>query len=895
MKKFWIFIFLSLFVFSAQAAEPAVVIENLQETPIAAEIEHPDFNQRLNRILTELQHFDTQYPGNAIYTDFSADVASRFPELSTQEVMDYENYIRKSLAIYRWGKNLYQSYKEKLLAPETPPLILDDSEYDLLSPAPEYIAADSPIIIEDFKKVISYSSDPKDTKSYIAKLAYDAKHGGAHSDWSEFVNLANAIDWRHIFSYDIYYHSPLTGNKGIGDWNGDANSLRARILTIETGTGGANKIRGAIHLLTAPQHFVIATGNQKGKAPQISFAGSDNLRNISYNLPMPERFLFPDDPWQDLAIYSGEIAIPFTAEISDSAKPAQIAAELNLWLCDKTQQCLPLRLMPQLRLESENTRESSVAAYIRQLHNQQIRSASEQISVTAAGVENLAEQGEILKIELKSREKISFFDIFINSPNEILLQRPRVTIDGKNITARVLPVDAGQSLKDKDFEIIANLNGRYLMRQQYHFAAMDNAPAGNRLSWHLIWLALLGGFILNFMPCVFPVLSLKLFSLTRFGARRSAVVRRNFAYTLFGLFGAFAVLAAILALLKVLSLGIGWGMQFQSPIFLVLMVLAIVLFILQIGGLVEIRLPDKWQSQAAAEHNNLLNFLTGTLVVLMATPCTAPYLSTVIGFALAGSVSDIFAVMAAVAAGLALPYILLYAFPSLIVFVPTPGPWMKKLNRFMLIMLWLTLLWLFSVVWAQTGWGFALRLIPYALLFAACCALIRLNRETADSAANARAVRAVEHLLLAAALLISVIAAGDAHYAGKRHLQELRHQTVPAIEQTEIANLLRQGKTVLVTVGADWCLTCRYNNAMVFKNPSFLRNIADKGVAIINVDWTNYDNSTLQFMEKYGRSGLPFYIIFSPLLPEGMVLPELLNEQDLNRLINNITLYQPPA
>ena len=892
MKKFLTLIFLFLFIFSAQAAEKTLVIEDLRET---AEPEYPTFEQKLNRIISELQHFDTQYPDNAIYTDFSADVASRFPELSSQEVMDYENYIRKTLGIYRWGKNLYQSYKEKLLAPETPPLILDDSEYDLLSPEPEYIASDSPVIIEDFKKVISYSSDPKDTKSYIAKLSYNARHGNDRSDWEEFADLANVIDWRHIFYYDIYYHSPITGSKGIGDWTGDADSLRARILTIETGTAEKTNIRGAIHLLTAPQHFVIATNNQRGRAPQIRFS-ADNLQNIRYNLPVPERFLFPDDPWQDLAIYSGESSIPFTADITDLTKPVQISAELDFWLCDQKLQCRPLQLTPQLQLKVIKARESSVSTYVRQLHNLQTRSTSGQLSVIAAGTEKLGDQGEILKIELKSRKKIDFFDVFINSPDNILLQRPRITIDGKNITVRVLPVDAAQKLADKDFEIIANLNGHYTLRQQYHFAARNSRPAGNRLSLHLIWLALLGGFILNFMPCVFPVLSLKLFSLTRFGARRPAAIRRNFAYTMLGLFGGFALLATILAFIKALGISIGWGMQFQSPIFLVLIFLAIVIFILQIGGLIEIRLPAKLQNAAATEQNdNLLHFLTGTMIVLMATPCTAPYLSTVIGFALTGSIGDIFAIMAAVATGLALPYILLYAFPALIIFMPAPGPWMEKLNRFMQIMLWLTLIWLFSVIWAQTGWGFALRFALYALLFAACFALIRLNCEDAENAEDEQLGYIVNKFLLVVALLLAVVAVADARFAGKNRLQELRRQTVPTIEQAEISHLLQQGKTVLVTVGADWCLTCRYNNAMVFKNPSFERNITDKGVAVINIDWTNYDSSTLQFMEKYGRSSLPFYIIFSPLLPEGMVLPELLNERDLNRLINNITLYRPPA
>lgn len=898
MKKFSILIIFCLFSFICRADEKPSVILDLQETPVAAEIEDLSAEERINRLIEEAQHFDRQYPGNALNTDFSEDVAARFPGLSRQEVYDYESYIRQGLSAYRFFKDLYQKYTDALLVPPNPPLVLDDREYDLLSPQTDYVNADGTVIIQDFKKVISYSSDPKDTRSYIAKLAYDSKHGKSHSAFDEFYYIADSIDWRHIFYYDIYYHSPLTGNRGIGTWEGDKETVRARVITVETGTEDKTELTGAIHIFTAPGYYITATGNGNGMAPQINFEKTQNLKNIKYTLPLPARLL-GKDTWEDRAIYSGEIAIPFTAELETPGAPIRLEAQLDLNLCDKTRQCRKISLSSILELQGEYSRTSSVAAFIRQIHYTKPAPQLAELPIRYLAVEEVAGQGEILKIIFDSNENISFFDMFVDFADGIATQRPRITIDGREITVRILPVNPSQKIAGRSFEIMANLNGKYFLRTTKTAALNPNAaPRRRELSWTLLGLAFLGGFILNFMPCVFPVLSLKLFSLTRFGARRQPEVRRNFAYTLLGIFCSFFVLASFLALLKFIGTGIGWGMQFQSPVFLVLMIMAVILFILQISGLAEVRLPRFVQEiDNRSRPDSFLHFFTGILVVLMATPCTAPYLGTAVGFALSGSIADIFAVMAAIGAGLALPYILLFAFPALIILVPTPGPWMQKLNRFMLLMLAATLVWLMTVLLAQTNMWFIIRMLFYGLLFALFCWLMQVNREMVDEAETAdrspHLVRRIANTLLALAMTVTAIAAVDGKIAGDRHMEEVRRKTVPSLQQQEISRLLAEGKTVLVSVGADWCLTCHYNNAAVFKNPAFTRNLADKQVEVIHVDWTNYDSETLRFMEKYGRSGLPFYIIFSPLIPEGMVLSEILNEPELTRLINNITTYQP--
>jgi len=895
MKKLSIFLTFLLFSHLCQAQTPANLIFDLKEQPVAAEIEPVGIEKTLNRIITEAQHFDKQYPDNAIYSDFSEDVASRFPELTPQQVYDYESYIRHGLLTYRFFNNIYQKYKDFMIVPQNPPLVLDDKEYDLFSPQTEYIDAnDGTVVIEDFKKVISYSSDPKDSRSYMAKLKYNTQQGKDSSAFGEFNFIADNIDWRHIFDYDIYRHSPITGDRGIGAWTGDKQTVRASILTIETGTQDKTSLTGLIHLLVAPGYYIAANGNAEGSKPKIDFANSQNIASVKYILPTPVRLLC-SAPWQDCAIYDGEIAIPFKAELEKASAPLHLITNLHLHLCQKDSGCQEVELQPQLSLKDEYSRTSSSSAFIRQIHQLRPRDQLAELKINHISAEEIPGQGQLLKITLTSQEKISYFDIFADAESGIKMQRPRITIDGKEITVRLLPVNPDQKIADENFEITANLNGKYFLRAYKKAELTPAQTPEKKLSWHLLLLAFLGGFILNFMPCVFPVLSLKLFSLTRFGARRLPEVQRNFGYTLLGLFGGFLILATLLSALKYIGLNLGWGMQFQSPIFLVVMILAVILFILQAGGAITIRLPHFRQPQN--QPDNFLHFLTGILVVLMATPCTAPYLGTAIGFALAGTVSDIFAIMAAIALGLSFPYILLFAIPSLIILVPHPGPWMQKLNHFMIFMLFLTLGWLLSVLWAQTNFWFIVRLVVYSLLFAWLSWLIHFNTEADDDTLqrSPETIRKTRNILLLLVTIPVFIAVIDGHLAGKRHMQEVMRQTVPSIQKQKVDQYVQEGKTVLVSVGADWCLTCRYNDILIFKNPAFERNIEDKNIELIKVDWTDYDAQTLQFMEQYGRSGLPFYIIFSPLIPEGMILPELLNESDLSKLISNITLPRKPS
>ena len=312
-------------------------------------------------------------------------------------------------------------------------------------------------------------------------------------------------------------------------------------------------------------------------------------------------------------------------------------------------------------------------------------------------------------------------------------------------------------------------------------------------------------------------------------------------------------------------------------------------------GLYSISLPEKLEQKLLRRSgkNDWLPLLTGVLVVVMSTPCTAPYLGTTIGFALAGSTLDIFINLLAVALGLSVPYLLVCFMPDITAFIPKPGPWMNKLNTVMRIMLLLTMVWLFSILWAQTEAWTCIRLAVYLCLFLLLVwfRYLLLN-QIAVSELEAEVKNGVVRLIGLGFVLLSVlIVVGSSwdvtHSFYRQREQEIQTKT-RQIDFTEIAADVRAGKTVIVNVGADWCLTCTYNDKLVFGNIG-VKNLLDRyNVKMINVDWTNYSAEILNFMSRYGRRGIPFYILFSPNIPEGMVLPEIMTEKDFREIIQNV-------
>lgn len=893
MKNFFkvtIWLTLLLLHFSAAAQEPSAVVIDLKE---AEQTQPFNLENSVNQFLDSAKYFDHKYPGTLIDENLYEDIAQRHPKMTPQEIYDYQYYLRHGMKVYRYISKLINQYKEALITPEEPPLIADDSEYDLNSPDFDYINTDGTVVIQDFKKIISYSKNPREIKAYRAKFADKSANNEKMKDFAELGHIFSRLDPKKLLFYDILYDNPLTGNRGIGEW-AKKDDFKIRLITIQSGVSKNRQTEGAIHLLIPNNYFITAVDSAQYFKPQISFDKSENSEKAEYTLPLPTRLAGGREDW---TVYTGETAIPFSAKVIDPSQPMTLKADISLNLCRSPNQCQTIRLSPELHLQPDLTRDSSVATYIRMVSGFLRPQPHSDLKISSFTIEEMPSDGQVLKLLIDSPQTIESFYVFVGNNGGIFFERPRVSIDGKRALVRLLPMDKNMNGHGKEFEITVAVNNKYVLRQT--LTPVRGSPPRDDQQNLLVAMfaaAVIGGLLLNFMPCVFPVLSLKLLSLTKFGARNIGAVRRNFGLSLSGIWFSFALIAATLSVLKYFEKHVSWGMQFQNPWFISLIFFTVLLFIAQTGGILEIRLPSFFMRTADDQKNGLRHFLTGSFVVLMATPCTAPYLGTAIGFALAGTVGDILIILGGVALGLSLPYLFFCLFPQTALFLPPPGSWMNTMKRFMLIMLWLSVLWLLYIAAGQAGLGFAGRLAVYGALFYLFLWLrhisLNLDYDNLPPEIRKSAARKMGLMFGICALLVYVGTSVDNHYAAKNKENQIRQSRAASTNAESINQYVKQGKTVIVSINADWCLTCRYNNIMVFDNPSVKQKIQNRDVVMLNLDWTISNKETVAFMKKFGRSGVPFYALFSPLVPDGMVLPEILSEQKLNRLIDNMSLFK---
>ncbi len=378
----------------------------------------------------------------------------------------------------------------------------------------------------------------------------------------------------------------------------------------------------------------------------------------------------------------------------------------------------------------------------------------------------------------------------------------------------------------------------------------------------MLALAVLGGLILNVMPCVLPVLSLKLLSLARkAGARRGEVVTGAVATTAGILFSFWALaLAAVAA--RASGQVVGWGVQFQQPSFVAFLTVVVVLFCLNMWGVFEVNLPQRLAGVATqAPHEGVKgHFATGLFATLMATPCTAPALGTAVGFALSQDAVTVFAMFSAVGVGMALPYLVLAVFPNAARWLPRPGAWMMHLKIVLGFLLAAAAVWLLYVMRTQVS---AERLLVFELLLLTVALLLWAGGRFRQNA--------LRRLGGAGALATMVLAVGLVARA--------QPQTAPesppdngliawvAFDRQAAERLAREGSLVFVDVTADWCLTCKVNEGLVLETEAVALAFEQFGVVPMKADWTSPDPAIAQFLMDHGRSGIPFYLLYAPGAP----------------------------
>jgi suppressor for copper-sensitivity B len=633
-------------------------------------------------------------------------------------------------------------------------------------------------------------------------------------------------------------------------------------FTAQLIVGGADKADPALawlglHVRLGPGwHTYWRAAGDAGAPPEFDWSRSQNLAAATVEWPAPHRY---SDAGIDTFGYGDEVLFPIKLRLQDPLTPAHVSLKLALYvcgtICTRNEFNFDAEIVPGVRSADQ-------LSLIDGWRTKVPRPESPDMKISSVRLD----ASKQLRIDVTSASPLVAPDVFVDGDSAIAAGHPTIAAGAAEGAAVItLPVEGADATHpDKPLRITLVDGARAVeavLPPQPSWAGRATPSTGLMLA-----VALLGGLILNFMPCVFPVLSLKLFSLLGPSSDVGAI-RTRFLASAAGVISSFLVLAVVLAVLRSIGAEIGWGIQFQQPFFLIGMAAILVALGANLLDLYEIRLPWRLASlfgRGASSHSIASHFFNGFVLTLLATPCSAPFVGTAVGFALSQGTWEIVEIFAALGLGMSSPYLLLAAVPLVGRFFPRPGRWMLAIRYFAAVAMVGTAIWLLTVLAEISG-------VQTALVVGASFGLIvwvlALRRQ--------RFAHIVAGGLMAGLAGVAfLMAGGRPSPASEQAANSILWQ--PLAPQ-KIAAMVQNGHTVFVDVGAAWCVTCKVNEALIINSPSIRQRLATD-VAPVQGDWTRPDPKISAYLQSFGRFGLPFNVVFGPGAPEGIVLPELLSQ-----------------
>ena len=589
-----------------------------------------------------------------------------------------------------------------------------------------------------------------------------------------------------------------------------------RLIAAATATGARDSLPAGLHIRLQPGWKVYwRSAGDAGFPPSLEWAGSTNLAGAEMAFPVPKRFSILG--LQSYG-YGDEVVYPLRLAIARPGAPLSLRARMRGLMCKEI--CLPLEADLSLDLPAGAAAPSAFAQLIDRFRAR-VPGDLSNAGLRVTAVDAIGAPPDRLRVRLSADAPLVNPDVFPEGPDGVTFGAPERRFDNDRRTATLtlpLTVQGRAPVVGAAFRVTAVDGDRFVENRLT--AGSATATRDWRPLWTILALAVLGGFILNLMPCVLPVLSLKLMSVATAGALAPWAVRRGFLAAAAGVVVAFWGLAGAAIAMKHAGLAVGWGIQFQQPVFLALMIALLALFAANLWGVFDIPLPRVFAGAAerlpgAPSGGGTLtgHFMTGAFATVLATPCSAPFLGTAVGFALARGSPEILAIFTLMGIGMAAPYLVVAAAPGMARALPRPGPWMAIFKRGLAVALIATAAWLGSVLWAQS------------------------------------------------APVVSAPTPGWSPFS-----------------RAELSQRVTRGAVVLVDVTADWCLTCKVNKAAVLDTGRVAGALAEGRISGLRADWTQPDPKIAAYLAGFGRYGIPFNAVYGPAAPAGIALPEVLTE-----------------
>jgi len=649
-----------------------------------------------------------------------------------------------------------------------------------------------------------------------------------------------------------------------------------------------------------------------GFPPSIDWTGSENLAGAELLWPAPERFSVLGI---ETVGYKHGVIYPIHAAVTDPGRGLRLNASVDYLTCADI--CVPRTVALSMDLPAGPGAPTEHAHALNRAESAVPGDGAAHGLTLGEVVAERGADGPVLRVAVRAAPAMDAPDLFIEGPEGTWFDAPALakgedglavlwaraggleTLDGVPLTITI--ADGARGLEAAVTPSAAS-GGPHPLASQAKSVVVpepESAPApaplplfavapvdaGTLLT--MVGLALVGGLILNLMPCVLPVLSLKVLGLVGHGGGAPARARASFLMSAAGIVASFLVLGAAAIVVKAAGIAVGWGIQFQQPAFLVAMVVLLCLFAANLWGLFEVGVPG-WVSGLASSgggaarggedgesHSLWGAFGTGALATLLATPCSAPFLGTAVGFALSRGWSEIVLIFLALGVGMALPYLLVAARPQLATRLPRPGRWMLRMKVVLGVALAGTAVWLLTVLAAQVP---PLAAAMVAGLMVLMVLVMSLPRERLPLRSALAGVAALLALALPAWAGLVPGADSSLPVAGGAGGAETEATAWRPLDAAAIPGLVAEGRTVFVDVTADWCVTCLVNKRVVLDRDPVAARLAGDDIVLMRGDWTRPDASISAYLARYGRYGIPFNAVYGQGAPDGLTLPELLTD-----------------
>lgn len=611
-----------------------------------------------------------------------------------------------------------------------------------------------------------------------------------------------------------------------------------------------------------------------GFPQEIDYSKSLNVKNLKILWPTPEQFSILG---LNSLGYKNSVIFPLKFEVINKLQPITLDINIHFLTCKEI--CIPvdanLKLFIPFGKKLELTEHSNLIEKfisLSPINNDQT------IDVNKA-IFHIENNNSVLELEIQNDKSFINPNIYIDNEIGLPVIKPVLKL---NELENILNI----KFYYEDTYIDTNINNVIIHVADFPFVAEKNvnfkiSKAENIFNYNflnIIFIAILGGLILNVMPCVFPVLSIKLLSVLSHVGQKKSFIRKGFISTGLGIIISYFLISLFLIFLKYSGQQIGWGIQFQQSSFLMFISLILLFFALNLLDLFQIRLPSSVSNllfKSSSNKSFLPDFFTGFFATLLATPCSAPFVGTAVAFAFSQRSEVLIAVLCFMGFGMASPYFLISMFPGFVDYLPKPGKWIIWVRRLMAILILLTLVWIGSILTKH----FNLEFIYISIILAIIITLILILKIKINFSSL--------YNFLFISIIISIYLLLPSFVNFSKY-QSLENKNWINFNEININQLVSKNKIVFVDITADWCVTCQYNKQNVINSNEIQEIFKKNEVIMVRGDWTLPNKKIETFLNSFNRFGIPFNVFFSYNLPDGVIMSEILTKNAIKEALIKI-------